>query len=327
MSGIALPIVALSGGDPAGIGPEICIKAALSHEVNNICRPLIFGDRRVMDFHRRACKINVPFNGYKSIKKIDWSKPGMNLFELDLFSNDSCVIGEINAANGRAAVDCATAAIAAAIANEVSAVVAAPHTEEAIHLAGIEFDGYPSFLARQTGMNPDDVYLMVCFDHYRIAHVTLHSSVRRSLELITEARVKHIISAVNDTLIQIGIVRPKILVGGLNPHASENGLFGSEEAEIIKPAIAVKRDEGIDVSGPIGSDLMVHQKGYDAFVVMLHDQGHIPAKLLAKHRTAALSIGSPIMFSSVAHGSAHDIAGQGKAGPEAMVEAINLLVQ
>jgi 4-hydroxy-L-threonine phosphate dehydrogenase PdxA len=144
--------------------------------------------------------------------------------------------------------------------------------------------------------------------------------------MITEDRVRHVIGAVNDTLVKIGIAKPKILVAGLNPHASEGGLFGSEEAEIIMPAIVAKKSEGIIVDGPIAADLMLHEDGYDAFIVMLHDQGHIPAKIIAKHRTAGLSIGSPILFSSVAHGSAHDIAGKGIAEPTAVIEAIRRLV-
>ena len=144
--------------------------------------------------------------------------------------------------------------------------------------------------------------------------------------LITEERVKHIIQSVNETLKKIGIGHPRILVSGLNPHASEGGLFGTEEAEIIEPAIAAMRDDGILVEGPIAADLMLHEGGFDAFIVMLHDQGHIPAKLMARHRTAGLSIGSPILFSSVAHGSAHDIAGQGVAEPTAVIEAVRRLV-
>jgi 4-hydroxythreonine-4-phosphate dehydrogenase len=138
--------------------------------------------------------------------------------------------------------------------------------------------------------------------------------------------VCHVIGAVNETLVRIGINSPRILVAGLNPHASEGGLFGSEERDIIEPAIALKKLEGINVEGPIAADLLLHEEGYDAFIVMLHDQGHIPAKLLAKHRTAGLSIGSPILFSSVAHGSALDIAGKGIAEPTAVVEAIRRLV-
>jgi len=326
MTETALPIVALSSGDPAGIGPELCMKAALSEDVISICRPVIFSDPQVLARHADSCGIEIELDGFKAVSKIDWSRSGVKFIELDLFGNKEFHIGEINGDNGRAAVECGAAAIQAAVAGDVRAVVAAPQTEKSIHLAGIEFDGYPSFVARQTGLAPDDVYLMVCFDKYRIAHCTLHASVRQCLEMITEERVRHVIGAVNETLIKIGIAAPKILVTGLNPHASEGGLFGSEEAEIIEPAIAAMKAIGVAVDGPIAADLMLHEEGYDAFIVMLHDQGHIPAKLLAKHRTAGLAVGSPILFSSVAHGSAHDIAGQGVAEPTAIIEAIRRLV-
>ena len=321
-----LPIVAFSVGDPAGIGPELCMKAALSDEVTSICRPLIYCDRAVLQDHVDAIELDIEIDDYADIAQIDWRSSGVKCLGLDLFGGQKFHMGEINADNGRASVACGAAAIKAAVAGEVSAVVAAPQTEKSIHLAGIEFDGYPSFVARQTGLAPEDVYLMVCFDNYKIAHTTLHSSVRRSIDLITKERVKHIIQSVNETLKKIGIENPHILVSGLNPHASEGGLFGTEEAEIIEPAIAAMRDDGILVEGPIAADLMLHEGGFDAFIVMLHDQGHIPAKLMARHRTAGLSIGSPILFSSVAHGSAHDIAGQGVAEPTAVIEAVWRLV-
>ena len=326
MNEAALPVVALSSGDPAGIGPELCMKAALSSDVTDICRPVIYSDQEVLLDHADSCGIDIQLDGYRTVAGIDWSSTDVKFIKLDLFGKSKCLIGEINGENGRASIECGAAAIKAAIDGDVQAIVAAPQTEASIHLAGIEFDGYPSFVARQTGMKEEDVYLMVCFDKIRIAHCTLHSSVRQSLELITTERVGAVIGAVNETLLRIGIDRPRILVAGLNPHASEGGLFGSEENDIILPAIALKRAEGINVDGPIAADLMLHAEGYDAFVVMLHDQGHIPAKLLAKHRTAGLSIGSPILFSSVAHGSAHDIAGKGVAEPAAMIEAIKRLV-
>ena len=320
-----LPIVALSIGDPAGIGPEICMKATLSEQVTRICRPVLFGDPNVMTTQMDSCGIEVLFDGYRSIAEVDWSRPGVKLIELDLFEDREFHIAEINGDNGTAAVVCSATAIKAAMAKEVSAVVAAPQTERSIQLSGIEFDGYPSFVARQTGLAPEDVYLMVCFDNYRIAHCTLHSSVRQSLDLITKARVQHVIGAVYETLQKIGIEEPSILVSGLNPHASEDGLFGSEEAKYIKPAISAMKLEGVDVQGPVPADLMMHRDEFDAFIVMLHDQGHIPAKLLARHRIAGMSIGSPILFSSVAHGSALDIAGKGVAEPNAMIEAIKRL--
>ena len=145
--------------------------------------------------------------------------------------------------------------------------------------------------------------------------------------MITRERVGHVIAVADATLKQLGIAEPKIYVGGLNPHAGEGGLFGSEEADIIKPAIddAVRR--GIRASGPFGADTMFHKTDADAFIVMLHDQGHITAKLLARNATAGLAIGSPILFSSVAHGSGHDIVGKGMADPKAMIEAVTRLAK
>jgi len=145
--------------------------------------------------------------------------------------------------------------------------------------------------------------------------------------LITGERVERVIRITDASLKKLGITHPRIFVGGLNPHAGEDGMFGREEIEIIEPAIRKTAQDGIEASGPFGADTMFRKKGCDAFIVMLHDQGHIAAKLQAFNRTAGLSIGSPILFSSVAHGSAHDIAGKGQADPGAMIEAITRLAR
>jgi 4-hydroxy-L-threonine phosphate dehydrogenase PdxA len=203
--------------------------------------------------------------------------------------------------------------------------VAAPQNQSAIALAGIAFDGYPSFVARETGLGPHDVFLMLCFGATRIAHCTLHVSVREAVSLITPERVRRVIAATDRALRRLGIPAPAIYVGGLNPHAGEGGLFGAEDAEIVKPAIEAAAADGIRASGPYGADTMFHKTGADAFVVMLHDQGHIAAKLQAPHATAGLAIGSPILFSSVAHGTGHDIVGKGVASPTAMIEAVSRL--
>jgi 1,2-dihydroxy-3,5-cyclohexadiene-1,4-dicarboxylate dehydrogenase len=175
---------------------------------------------------------------------------------------------------------------------------------------------------RATGTHEHDVYLMLCFDDVKIVHATLHRSVRQAIEMITRENIARVIAATDRALKRLGTAAPKLAVGGLNPHAGEGGLFGREEIEIIKPAIEAAVAQGITVTGPFGADTMFHRRGVDAFIVMLHDQGHIAAKLLARHAVAALTIGSPILFSSVAHGSAHDIAGKGAADPKAMIEAV-----
>jgi 4-hydroxy-L-threonine phosphate dehydrogenase PdxA len=177
-------------------------------------------------------------------------------------------------------------------------------------------------VARATGTAPDGVYLMLCFGATRIAHATLHCSVKEALALITRDNVERVIRATHAALARIGVAAPRIAVSGLNPHAGEGGLFGREEIEVIAPAIAAAAASGIRVTGPFGADTMLQMPGVDGFVVMLHDQGHIPAKLLAPHAAAAMTIGTPVLFSSVAHGSAHDIAGKGVAEPAAVIEAV-----
>jgi 4-hydroxy-L-threonine phosphate dehydrogenase PdxA len=299
-----LPRVAIPTGDPAGIGPEIAFKAATDPAVLALCRPILFCDPAVLRSHgvdpSKVELVEVPFEG-------------------------KLQIGKIHADHGRAIIACAEGAIRAARAGECDAVVAAPHTEAAIHAAGIEFDGYPSFVARVCGLPPEDGILMLCFQHQgrevRIAHVTLHVSVSRALGLMSKERILRTIRAVHEVL-----GNPRIAVSGVNPHASEGGLFGDEEGKTVIPAIEQARTEGIDAEGPIGADTLIQRPGFDAYVVMLHDQGHVAAKLLAPQRVAGLTIGTPVLFSSVAHGSALDIAGQGRADHGAIVEAVTRLV-
>ena len=296
------PKVALATGDPAGIGPEICIKAARDPRVLGICEPVLFGNRAALGLHGDLSGLQ--------IVEVEQARPRL---------------GAIAAEHGRAALAAAERAIGAAMRGEYAAVVGAPHTEASIHAAGIAFDGYPSFVARVTGVAADDAILMLCLSHggreVRIAHVTLHTGVARALTLITVERVLHTIRAAHAY-----VGGGRIAVSGVNPHAGEGGAFGREEIEVVAPAIAAARREGIAVDGPIGADTLFQRADYDAFVVMLHDQGHVAAKLLAPHRVAAVTLGTPVLFSSVGHGSALDIAGQGRANPDGVIEAVTRLV-
>ena len=223
-----------------------------------------------------------------------------------------------------AALDSARLAVEGALEGEYHAVVAAPHNEAAIRAAGVDFDGYASFVARSAGLAPEDGILMLCFKHggreVRIAHVTLHSSVMDAVRLISKERVLHVLRSTHGALKRMGIQNPKLAVSGVNPHA-----VGAEEEKIIAPAIEEAR-KTMRVDGPIGADTLIQREGYDAYVVMLHDQGHVAAKVLAPNRAAAMTIGTPVLFSSVAHGAAFDIAGKNRADPSAMVEAITRLV-
>lgn len=301
---IAIPV-----GDPAGIGPEICLKAVLDRQVRAACDPVIVCDPNLLARHAKACELSDALNV-------------VNVLACPQPETVSLGFGVTTPIAGRASIAFCAAAVKAAMAGEVDAVVAAPQNETSIAQAGIKFDGHPSFVARQTGTNEDGVYMMLCFGDTRIAHCTLHRSVKDSIALITRDNVARTIRATNVTLIRMGIASPKIAVSGLNPHAGEGGLFGREEIEIIRPAMDAVAAEGIAVSGPYGADTMFHMPGFDAFVVMLHDQGHIATKLLAQNAAAALTIGTPILFASVAHGTGHDIAGKGIANPAAMIEAV-----
>ena len=325
-----LPLIALALGDPAGIGPEIALKAALDASVRAICRPVLFGDRSVLDTHARASGLEVQFQSIATVKDArSVADNAIPLVERPQFQPGELKIGELAAAHGLSALDSARAAIEAAMRGEADAVVAAPMTEAAIKMADIEFDGYPTFVARCTHTPVEDAFLMICFDRegreMRIVHTTLHVSLRRAIELVTCERVLHSIKAANTALKRIGIASPRIAVSGLNPHASEGGMFGDDERLVIAPAIADAVALGIAADGPFGADTIFHKPGYDACVVMTHDQGHVAAKSLAIDRTAGLTIGTPILFSSVAHGSAYDIAGQNKASPRAVIEAVRRL--
>jgi 4-hydroxythreonine-4-phosphate dehydrogenase len=321
-----LPRIAIATGDPAGIGPEIALKAALDKRVTAVARPLLVGDPAVVEMHAQAAGLSPRLKVVTKTADADWSNGVLNLLDGRDGTNTAVEFGKVDASYGRASLAAARRAIQAALENDVEAVVAAPQTERSIAAAGIVFDGYPSFVARETKTPVEDVFLMICFDDKRIVHATLHVSVREALALITRERVEHVIRVTDSALKTLGVAKPTICVSGLNPHAGEDGLFGRDEIEIIEPAIAAAAKSGIVVSGPFGADTMF-RKSCDAFIVMLHDQGHIAAKLLAFNRTAGLSIGSPILFSSVAHGSAHDIAGQGVADPGAMIEAIMRLAR
>ena len=301
--------IAIATGDPAGIGPEISLKAALDPAVRAACDPILVSDPDLLMRHAESCGI-----------AIDAGE--INVMPCEQPDASAIPFGIVSPVSGRASIAFCAAAIEAVMAGDADAVVAAPQHETSIAQAGIPFDGHPSFVARQTGTDENGVFMMLCFGDTRIAHCTLHRSVREAIALITHENVARTIRATDAALKRLGIANAKIAVSGLNPHAGEGGLFGREEIEIIKPAMDQVSAEGISVFGPFGADTMFHMPGFDAFVVMLHDQGHIATKLLAQNAAAALTIGTPILFASVAHGTGHDIAGQGIANPAAMIEAV-----
>jgi 4-hydroxythreonine-4-phosphate dehydrogenase len=233
--------------------------------------------------------------------------------------------GAVTADAGRATVAYARHAIALVQSGSADAVVAGPHNETAVARAGISFSGYPGLLAEATGTDPAKVFLMLVSRRLRIVHVTLHMGLRAALDSITAPRVIDAARAADTALRILGIARPRIAACGINPHAGEGGLFGTEDDAIVRPAVEAARRVGIDIDGPGGADVLMAEGRHDAYLAMYHDQGHIPIKLEGRGNSFALSIGTPVLFSTVAHGSAHDIAGTGTADAAALISTIRQL--
>lgn len=319
---MSLPVIAVTIGDPAGIGAEIALRALADERVRRACRPILIGDARIAAVYAERCGIPARLNRIGEAAEATFAPGAIDVLHLETVDPVGFVPGVVRADCGRAIVDYAARAVDLALAGRVDAVVAGPHTQKAIRAAGIDFDGYPRFIAERTGTDPDDVFLMLYNDDFRIVHVTLHLGLREALNRIDRPRILRALRAADTTVRRLGVGRPRIAVAGVNPHAGEGGLFGREEIETVIPAVEDAQRESIAAEGPFGADTMFLDRGYDAYVVMYHDQGHIPAKLLGFDATAAFTIGTPVFFATVAHGSAADIAGLGRADPSAMIRTI-----
>ncbi|MES2183665.1 MAG: 4-hydroxythreonine-4-phosphate dehydrogenase PdxA [Pseudomonadota bacterium] len=304
--------LALAVGDPNGIGPEIALKALAALPAADRGRITLYGPRSVVD--RTAAQL-----GLVALL------PQLHRVDAGELPEASAVPGRIDAAAGASAVASATAAIEACRRGEVDAVVACPHHETAIHQAGIPFSGYPSLVARVCGVGENEVFMLLVGGGLRIVHATLHESVATALGRLSTALVVDTIRAGVRACSRLGVANPSIAVFGINPHASEGGLFGPEDAAIVAPAVALLRAEGLRIDGPGGADMLLAQRKHELYVAMLHDQGHIPIKLLAPQSASALSVGADVLLSSVGHGSAMDIAGQGIASADAVLRTIALL--
>lgn len=303
--------LALSTGDPHGIGPEIALKALAALPAASRRRVTVHGPGRVLAQVADLC-------GLQGVLQ------ETQLVEVGTL-NGRAKFGSVEAEAGASAIACATSAIEACRRGEADVVIACPHHETAVHRAGIAFSGYPSLVARVCGVPEDEVFLMLVGAGLRIVHVTLHESVRSALEHLTPQRVQQATQAGLRACAMLGDPHPSVGLFGINPHASEGGLFGPEDAQITVPAAAALREAGVRVDGPAGADVLLSQRRHGLYVAMLHDQGHIPIKLLAPQASSALSIGADVLLSSVGHGSAMDIAGRGVAQPTALLRTMALL--
>lgn len=317
MSAIALAI-----GDPNGIGPEIAVKAALRFaEERAEPRIVLLGDERVIRFYADLCGVGNLLKRFGAQPATD----GLLFFPVDAIDAASFQPGSPSPAGGKATIAYIEAGLRLVDSGHATAIVACPHSQRSVNAAGVLFSGYPSLLARLRRLPQDEVFLMLVGAGLRIVHVTLHERLQDALTRINSGLIEAAVRAGVDTLRQLGVESPKVGIFGINPHAGESGLFGDDDDRIIVPSLARLRSEGYLVEGPIGADLMVGRSDLDAFVAMYHDQGHIPVKLLAGRNSAAMSIGTGLIFSSVGHGCAFDIAGRNIADCEPVLRSLRLV--
>jgi len=311
--------VVLAIGDPAGIGPEIVLRALGDARVRRALEPLVVGDAVALARHAEACALAARIeDGRLQVGDL----PPVPLIETGSLGGQDWRIGDSTAVTGAACRAYALEAIARVRAGEARAAIAAPHTESSVNAAGYRFRGYPGLVAEATGTPEERVFLMLLSPAYRVVNVTLHEPLIEAVRRLTPELVANAIRAAHASLQALGLARPRIGVCGINPHAGEGGLMGHEDRAIVAPAVEVARAEGIDASGPWPADVLFAGRAYDACVAMYHDQGHIPVKVAAPHSASAITIGTPVPFGSVAHGSALDIAGRGRADASALINAL-----
>ena len=317
-------------GDPAGVGPELCLRLLAHAELAQICTPIVFGDAAVLV--EVAQRLNLPMPA--QVVALDrWKHEYAKLdrpavLDFGLLISHEVQPGQVAAATGLASYQYVQRAIEAALAGEVAALCTAPINKEALHAAGINYPGHTEILADLTGAS--SVVMMLTSDEITCALVTAHVALADVPGLLSVERITETILHTAAAMRRLRGREPRLIVCGLNPHASEHGLFGDEESRAIEPAVVAARAAGINIVGPLPPDtafLPSRRAETDAYICMYHDQGLIPMKMLAFETGINITLGLPIIRTSVDHGTAFDIAWQGKASPVSLFEAMKLAVR
>lgn len=321
-----MPIIGITMGDPAGVGPEVVVRALGQRDVYGCCRPVVLGD---LDTIQRAIDgIGLPLVTRRVAGPDDASFRFGQVDVIQATTDDlsGITMGAVSAVAGKAAVQCVLGAVELAVARKIDAIATAPLNKDAMNQAGYHYAGHTELLAELTGT--EDYSLMLVAGRLRVVHVTTHVSMRRALELLSQERVLRLIRLADRTAKGLGIASPRVGVAGFNCHAGENGLFGAEEIEHITPAVHAARAEGIDATGPWPADTIFFRAAdrdeFDITVAMYHDQGHIAVKMRGLETGVNTTAGLPIIRTSVDHGTAFRRAGQWRANPGSMIEAIKL---
>ncbi|MFN8637694.1 MAG: 4-hydroxythreonine-4-phosphate dehydrogenase PdxA [Chloroflexota bacterium] len=322
-----LPILGITMGDAAGVGPEVTVKALMNDEIRAKARAVVIGDASVVREAARIVGCTLPVNVVDRI--VPEQLDGSAIWVLDLGNRpvDSLTRGKVDGVNGAAAFEYVDKAVTLALKNEIDAIVTAPLNKEAMHLGGYKYPGHTEALAHLCDIGEDDITMLLASPRLRVSHVSTHVSMMEAVRSVTADRVVRVARLTAEAVAPLVDRPPKIALAGINPHAGENGLFGPEDDREIRPAAAALQAEGIDAYGPIPGDTVFLRalKGeFDAVVAMYHDQGHIPSKLAGFDDTVNITLGLPIIRTSVDHGTAFDIAGTGKAQAVNMEVAIDL---
>ena len=320
------PFIAVPIGDPAGIGPEIVVKAVASEEIKNIARCIIIGDCNVI---ANALKTtNTDINICRIEKTEDYKDNHLNIIPIDNVDFTALHIGEVSGICGKAAYEYIEKSIDLAIKKQVAAVATPPINKESLKAANIPYIGHTEIFGALT--NTADPLTMFEVRNLRIFFLTRHVSLRNACDLITKERIEDYVKRCIDVLNKLGVTDGTMAIAGLNPHSGEHGLFGLEEVDEITPAVENLKALGYEVDGPISADSVFHlalQGRYNSVLSLYHDQGHIAAKTFDFERTISVTGGMPILRTSVDHGTAMDIAGTGKASEISMKEAIKVAVK
>jgi 4-hydroxythreonine-4-phosphate dehydrogenase len=322
------PVIGIPIGDPAGIGPEIVLKALKNEELYKICKPIVIGNIAILKKIEEIIKTGLMLNVIREPEEARYKYGIADVISLDDIDANTLKYGKVQAQAGKAAFKFIVKAVELAKANKIDAIATTPINKEAIKAAEINFIGHTEILADLT--NTNDPLTMFQVHNMRVFFLTRHVSLRKACDLIKKDKIVEYIIRCEEALKNLGLDKRFLAVAGLNPHNGEHGLFGDEEVTDVEPAVNEARAKGINVVGPIPADSVFYQalKGrYDAVLSLYHDQGHIATKTVDFEKTIALTIGMPFLRTSVDHGTAFDIAGKGIASSVSMEEAIRLAAE
>lgn len=319
------PIIGITLGDPASIGPEIVVRSLANPEIYECCRPLLIGDAKAVERAMGSTGVKLAINPVTKASEGKYELGTIDLVDLQNVDIDTLEWGKVQAQAGKASFEYIVRSIEMAQAGEVDAVATGPINKEALKAANINFIGHTEIYGELTGSH--DPLTMFETKGLRIFFLSRHVSLAKACTMVTKERTLDYLRRCTKALEQLGVQNAKIVVAGLNPHSGEHGLFGNEEVVELEPAIEAARAEGLNVYGPSPADSVFWHAAngrFDAVLSLYHDQGHIAAKMYDFHRTISITAGLPFLRASVDHGTGFDIAGTGKASAISMEEAIRV---